>query len=137
MTPSQFIGYCLLNSSAITALVSSRVSNLVNPRASQFASSPSSINYYLVSPGSESNGIGSKTFTINCRHTDPFQAENLEREVVKLFNGVSGTGVYGNMNGFDGRTSLLSEAGNIHEDDTGYNNCPVDILLVYTLDTVS
>jgi hypothetical protein len=137
MTPSQFVGYCLNNCSAVTTFVSSRISNLVNPRASQFASRPSSINFYLVSPGSERNGIGSKTFTINSRHRDPFQAENCAREVVKLFNGTTGTGMHGTMNSFDGRTSLISEAGIIYEDDTGYCNYPVDILLVYPLDTVS
>jgi len=136
MRPSQFIGYTLLQTSAITSLVGSRVINSVIPPSSSLSALPA-INYYEVG-GREHNGIGEKNFTINSRASTADGAEILGDLIIHILNGSNGMGIFGAMNGFDAaRLSLINIAGLIYEDSTGWYNYPVDIKMVYALDTVS
>ena len=139
MKPGQFLCYTMLQTSAITNLVSTRVIDGPIPQSTALSVLPA-INVTEQPGGNERNGIGERIFTINSRAKNNNDAENLSREVIKLFNGLSGNGKYGSMNGFDvARISLRDDGVNglIYEESTGYYNYPIDIVMVYTLDTVS
>jgi hypothetical protein len=139
MKPGQFLCYTMLQTTAITSIVSTRVLDGPIPQSTCLSALPA-INVSEQPGGNERNGIGSKTFTINSRALTKNASENLSREVVKLFNGLSGSGKYGTMNGFDvSRISLrdFGIGGLVYEASTGYYNHPVDVLMVYSLDTVS
>jgi hypothetical protein len=66
----------------------------------------------------------------------------LAEEVVETFNGSTGSGVYG-LSGSAGstfdmvRASLRNSQGLIPEPESDCYNAPVDILLIYPLETVS
>lgn len=140
MKASQFIGYSMINCSAITAIVGassqSRITHGMRPQASALSALPC-INYYEL-PGSRKNGIEAETFSINCRAVTADTAMDLARKVIDLFHGSSGTGVYGTNNNFDvARASLKNHNGLIPEPNADAYNVPVDILITYAVDTVS
>ena len=139
MKPGQFLCYTMLQTTSITSIVSTRVIDGPIPQSTVLSALPA-INVVEQPGGNERNGIGEKTFTINSRALTKNASEDLSREVIKLFNGLSGNGKYGTMNGFDvARISLRDNGigGLIYEDSTGYFNYPVDIFMVYSLDIVS
>lgn len=140
MRPHQAVGYAMINSTAINTIVgastASRITHGTRPMSSSLSSLPA-INFYEVS-GIRQFGIGTSTFSINCRATTPAVARSLAETVIELFNGTSGTGVYGTWNGFSiARASLRNDAGLIIEPDNLSYNAPVDIQIVYNLDGVS
>ena len=139
MKPGQFLCYTMLQTTSITSIVSTRVIDGPIPQSTVLSALPA-INVVEQPGGNERNGIGEKTFTINSRALTKNASEDLSREVIKLFNGLSGNGKYGTMNGFDvARISLRDNGigGLIYEDSTGYFNYPIDIFMVYSLDIVS
>jgi len=82
--------------------------------------------------------VGAQSFSINCRATTPGAARDLAEKVLDVFVGSSGTGKYGTNNAFTvARSSLRSDNGLIPEPDSNAFNAPVDIQIVYALDTVS
>jgi hypothetical protein len=142
--PYQAVGWLMINSSAVTAIVGastqSRITHGMRPQSSALSSLPA-INYYEMA-GGRKNGVGSVPFSINCRAVTADTAINLSEKVIDLFHGSSGTGIYGNAgtagNMFSvARVSLRSNNGLIPEPDGGCYNVPVDILVTYPLDTVS
>ena len=67
---------------------------------------------------------------------------SLARAVADIFGGTSGTGMWGTSgtagNAFSvARSSVRNQMGLIPEPDSNCYNAPVDILIVYPLDTVS
>lgn len=145
MTSFEAIGFILNQTSSITALcgasTQSRIFHGSRPGASGLSALPC-LNYYEMGGMSRKNGLGSQTFTINCRDTTAGGARNLANKVIDLFHGSSGTGVYGTFtNGaetFDvARSSLVNDSGLIEEPDSDCYNVPLDVLFVYALDTVS
>ena len=59
-------------------------------------------------------------------------ALQMAREVVNLFHGTSGTGIYGYQTGFEiTRASLATEQGLVPEPEDRLYNAPVDIRVVY------
>ena len=142
MKPYEAIGWTLLNTTAITNIVSTRVWHGLRPEANTSAGSSLSqlpcINYYEVGSVQRLHGIESATYSINCRAHSPAQARDLAREVIDVFHGSDSVGTHGVMNGFTiGRASLKNDAGLIPEPDDYIFNAPVDILLVYPTNTVS
>jgi hypothetical protein len=139
--PYQTIGWSLINCSAVTAFTTAnRITHGMRPQTSSLSALPA-INYYEM-PGGRKNGIGSTTFSINCRAVTADTAINLAEKVIDLFDGSSGTGIYGDSgtagNLFSAaRVSLRNNNGLIPEPDSSCYNVPVDILLTYPLDTVS
>ena len=80
----------------------------------------------------------SQPYSINCRAATPGGARDLARQVVTAFAGTSGTGMTGTQNGFDiSRASLRNDVGLIPEPTENVYNAPVDVLIVYAVDTVS
>ena len=75
-------------------------------------------------------------YSVNCRAANAATARDLADEVSKLFGGTSGTGSIGVTTAFTvERMSVVRDTGIIPETDCF--NAPVDVLLVYTADTVS
>jgi hypothetical protein len=137
MKPYQFVGYTLNQTTAVTAITSTRIYHGDLPNVTTLSAMLPCINYYELS-NVVRRGTESQSYSINCRAATPAGARDLARAVVDLFNGTSGTGIYGTMNGFSiGRASLRQDQGLLSEPDGGVYNAPVDVLLVYTSDTVS
>lgn len=137
MKDHQFIGYTLLNTSAISALVSTRVYHGSRPKVSQISELPA-IDFYQLPGGRKNMGTVSRTFTVNCRATSPAVARQLGDAVVDLFGGTSGTGMYGYSSSFSvARASIARDNGTIVDDDSETFFVPIDVLIVYTTDTVS
>ena len=134
MKPYQAIGYMLINSTAISAIVSTRVSHGLRPAGTKTPC----INYYELGGTSRFNGIERANYSINCRASTPAAARNLARLVVDLFAGASSTGTYGMQNGFEiTRASLQNDNGLIPEPGDEIFNAPVDITIIYPSSTVS
>jgi hypothetical protein len=134
MKPYQAVGWTLLNTSAITAIVSTRVYHGLRPQGTTLPA----INYFQLAGPGRSDGIETPVFSINCRASNAGAARDLARLVVNLFGGAHGRGTYGTQNGFDiARASLRQDQGLIPEPDDNVFNSPVDVQLVYAVDTVS
>ena len=133
MKPYQAIGWTLLQTSAITNIVSTRVYHGLRPEGTVVPS----INYYEVG-GTRTSGIEVQTFSVNCRASTAGASRDLAREVLNVFTGTSGTGVYGTMNGFSiARAALQNDNGLIPEIEDDVFNAPVDISIAYAISTVS
>lgn len=134
MKPYQAIGWSLLQTSAITNIVSTRVYHGLRPAGTDVPC----INYYEMPGGLRQNGTESTPYSINCRASSSGAARDLARLVLDLFTGSDGRGVYGTQNGFDiARASFRADNGAIPEVEDNIFNAPVDITLVNTVDTVS
>lgn len=134
MTDYQMVGYALLQTSAITNIVSTRVFHGLRPEGTTVPC----INYYEVGSVTRTSGLETVPYSINCRASSASQARTLARLVVDLFHGTSGTGIQGRWNGFSvARGSLRNDNGIIPEPDDLIFNAPVDIQLVFTSDEVS
>lgn len=133
MTPHEAIGYDLLQASAITAIVSTRVYHALRPEGTALPA----INFYALD-ALRYNGIESAAYSINCRAHTPAAAHALARLVVTLFGGADGNGTYGAVNTFAiARASVKSEQPLIIEPDNDTFNCPVDIQIVYRTASVT
>lgn len=134
MVSSQAVGFMILNTSAITAICSTRVYHGMRPQSSALSSMPC-INYYSMT-GNRTNGIESIPYSINCRAVTAETAISLASKVVDLFCGSSGTGIYGDTgtagNPFSvARASLRNIGGLIPEPDSSCYLVDVDVLIVY------
>jgi len=128
------IGWTLLQTSAVTNIVSTRVYHGLRPEGT--AVPP--INYYELGGGVRANGIEIQSFSINCRASTAGAARNLARSVLDLFTGTSGTGIYGTQNGFDiARASLRNDNGLVPEITDNVYNAPIDIAVAYAISTIS
>lgn len=128
------IGYSLLQTTAITAIVSARVNHGLRP----VGTTVPCINYYEVGPVLRFNGMETVTYSINCRDDSAGGARDLARLVIDLFHGDDSTGTYGEQNGFQvSRATLQNDAGLIPEPEDNIYNAPVDITIVYPSGTVS
>lgn len=134
MTPAEFMGWTMHNTSAITAITSTRITHGSRP---QNTVTPC-INYYQLAGRGRFYGIEVPTFSVNCRADTAEGARDLARIVVTTFSGSSGTGMYGTNNSFDvARVSLRADQGLIPEPADNLYNAPVDIQLAYASATVS
>jgi len=133
MTAPQYVGYAMLQTSAITTVVSQRIYHGMRPEGTAVPS----INYYEL-PGTRTYGYVSQPYSINCRASTAGAARSLANLVINLFSGTSATGIAGTLNGFTvGRCSLRADQGLLPEPEDNIFNAPVEITLVYGLDTVS
>jgi hypothetical protein len=140
MTPAQAIGWTLNQTSAITAITSTRIYHGLRPVSVPTAGSALTpcINYFEMPGGSRSYGMEMVTYAINCRASTAAVALQLARAVTDLFHGTSSTGIYGDANGFGiARASMRRSGGVIPEIDDNLFNAPVDILLVYPSSSVT
>lgn len=130
MTPSQAIGYALINSTTISAVVGTKINHGLRPNGT----SPPCINYYELGGLSRLPGMESMAYSINCRATTAGDARALARLVLDYFAGTSGTGTYHGLNTFEiTKASLSNDGGLIPEATDGIYNAPVDIRIVYPI----
>ena len=138
MRPDQFIGYHLVQASAISALVGSAASARVYYGLRPETTITPCINYYEVGGGSRFSGMERATYSVNCRAGTAAEARALARAVVTVFAGDSGTGTYGSASGLSvARAALVSDGGLIPESEDRLFNAPVDVQLVYAPAEVS
>ena len=136
MKDYQFIGYLMNQCTAITNICSTRIYHGVAPQTSSLSSLLPFITYYQLPGGARSNGLCHPIYSINCRASNAATARDLADEVSKLFGGTCGTGCIGIASTFVAeRMSVVRDTGIIPETDCF--NAPVDVLLVYSVDTVS
>jgi hypothetical protein len=134
MKPAQLIGWTLLNTTAITAIVSTRVNHGLRPTGTVVPS----INYYEIGGGTRMHGMESMVYSINCRASTAGASRDLARLVMDTFIGSNGDGTYGYNNTFEvSRASLSVDGGLIPEPEDGIYNSPVDVRIVYPVSTVS
>jgi len=134
MKPYQAIGWTLNQTTAITAITSTRIYHGNRPENTGLPC----INYFESGIGIRQNGYETQDYTVNCRAQDPGEALDLAREVVDLFHGTSSTGIYGTQNGFDIMRAFLSGMpGVLPEPEDSIYNAPVTITMVYPSSTVS
>lgn len=130
MTADQFIGETLLNTTAVTAITSSRVFYGMRPIGTTLPA----VNYYDLAGAGRGRGIESPVFSINCRAATPRAARDLADIVLDTFIGSDAMGNYGVNNGFAAaRVSLANAGGLISEPDGSCYNVPIDIRVVTTL----
>jgi hypothetical protein len=130
MKPAQAIGYALINSTAISAIVGSRINHGLRPNGT----ATPCINYYELGGFSRNNGMENAVYSINCRHTTAGGARDLARLVLDYFAGTSGTGTYHVLSTFEvTRASLVNDGGLIPESTDGIYNAPIDIRIVYPI----
>ena len=135
MTPAQAIGYALVNSTAISAIVYDPVLGYkINHGMRPNGTSPPCINYYELGGVSRLPGMESMAYSINCRATTAGAARSLARLVLDYFAGTSGTGTYHVLGTFEiSKASLSNDGGLIPESTDGIYNAPVDIRIVYPI----
>jgi len=137
MTAYEFVGWTLSNTTAVTAITSTRIYHGLRARSSALPA----INYQELPGGSRFYGHERQPFTILCRATTPAGARDLARVVTTAMAGSAGTGITGTNNGFvlDFGT-LIADQGLIPEalesGKTVYN-APIDIQLVYAASAVT
>jgi hypothetical protein len=126
MRPDQFIGWTLLQSTAVTGITSTRVWYGLRPNGDTLPA----INFYDVGGPGRFNGLNRPVFSINCRAATAGAARALADTVLSLFIGDDGK--YGDGNGFAAaRVSLVNDGGLIPEDDA--YNVPIDVRVISTI----
>ena len=130
MTSAQLVGYTLAQTSAITAIISTRIYHGTRPDGSVLPA----INYFSLDD-LPNVGTISEVYTINNRAADSETSKRIARIVQKTFVGSSFAGQYGVMNGFNvSRVSLANPSRTIPETTERCFNTTVDIRLVYHAD---
>ena len=134
MTADQMIGYTLRQTSAVTAITSTRVYHGMRPEGTDVPC----INFFRMPGGDRKNGMDQQYYSINCRAVTASTALNLATIVIDTFHGTSGRGMKGDVSGFSViSSSLQSGGGLIFEPDGETYNSPVDIKVVYPTSTVT
>lgn len=136
MNIEEFIGYAILNTTAITAYVGSAVASYVLPETSNYALPY--IGFYQSGPGERNNGEASDIFTIDSIALTKEQARDIGNQVELLFGGVNAKGIFGDLNNFTiDRCSIIANHGIFYDSAMGCYKNPVEIKLVYPMNTVS
>jgi len=134
MTADQMIGYTLLQTTAITAITSTRVYHGMRPESTVVPC----INFFRMPGGGRKDGMDSQYYSINCRAVTAATALDLATNVIDTFHGTSGRGMKGDVSGFSIISSSLQTGGGlIFEPDGETYNSPVDITVVYPTSTVT
>lgn len=132
MSPSQAIAYAMHQTSSITAIVSTRISNGNRPDGTVVPC----INFYEMPGGYKRSGLNYISYSINCRAVTAETALQVANLVDTLFNGSSGTGIYGSWNNFGiTRAFTRQRQGLIFESGENIYNAPVDIFVVCPANT--
>lgn len=137
MNGAQAIGTALLSTTAITAIVGAGTAGRVYHGLRPANSIVPSINYFKIG-GITRYGITSEKYSINCRASTATAAVNLAKQVDILFGGIEGMSTYSDWSGFDiVRASTQQDQGLIPEPADGVFNAPIDIQIVYRVETAT
>ena len=122
------IGYALLNESAITDVVGSRIYHGIRPEGDAPC-----INYFEVGYIPLHNGVvESPRYQISCRAADPKVAQELARTVCTVFHNYRGS-----VDGFAIDMGTIEDKRMLPEPNTNLYHVPVDVRFVYSELTVS
>jgi len=134
MTADQMVGYTLRQTSAVTAITSTRVYHGMRPEGTDVPC----INFFRMPGGGRKDGMDRQVYSINCRAVTAATALTLATIVIDTFHGKSGRGMKGDVSGFSIISSSLQTGGGlIFEPDGETYNSPVDIKVVYPTSTVT
>ena len=134
MTADQMIGYTLRQTSAVTAITSTRVYHAMRPEGTVVPC----INFFRMPGGGRKDGMDVQYYSINCRAVTASTALTLASVVIDTFHGTSGRGMKGDVSGFSVISSSLQTGGGLIFDPDGETyNSPVDIQVVYPTSTVT
>ena len=137
MTPYEFVGWTLNNTTAVTAITSTRIYHGLRAQNTALPA----INYQELGAGSRWYGYERQPYTILCRATTPAGAQDLKRVVTTAMAGSAGTGIHGRNNGFTlDLGTLIADQGLIPEELVDSNtvyNAPIDVQLIYAVSTVT
>jgi hypothetical protein len=136
LTAAQMIGYSLLQTTAITAIVGAGTAGRVYSGLRPALSTVPCINYFKLS-GQRRNGIEREDYSVNCRDSTVNGAMNLAKLVKDLWAGSEGMTTYGTWNGFDVMRASVTDQGVIPEPEDGLYNAVLDIQIVYRVETVT
>ena len=138
MTPYEFIGWTLINTSAVTNIVGVASARTITHGLRPRNDTLPSINYLELGGGNRFSGYERQPYSISCRASTAAGARDLNRVVTTVFSGAQGTGITGRNNGFTvERGSIRSDQGLIPESDDKTFNAPVDFDIIYAVSTVS
>jgi hypothetical protein len=133
MTAAQYIGYTILQTSAISAIVGTRVYHGLRPNSTVVPS----INYYERSVATL-YGISRAVYSINCRAATAGASRDLAGLVKSLFGGAEGMGTYSTQNNFDvWRAFVVNDLGVIPEPSDNVYNSPIEVQIAYRVEEVS
>ena len=134
MTADQMIGYTLLNTSSITAIVSTRIYHGMRGMGTALPA----LNFYQLGQRTRANGMERTKYSICSRATTAASALALASLVYTLFDGSSGNGMKGDINNFAIiSSSVIGTGGLIFEEEESVYNAPVDIQVVYPVTTAT
>jgi hypothetical protein len=134
MTPGQLIGYMLNQTTAVSSITSNRIWEGTRPKSTNGPC----INYFEIGGGQKVYGYYRQTYAINCRAATAETAIQISRAVEDLFNGSSGTGIYGSANSFEiSRAHTVQFQGLLQEPDSGFYNAPIDVHVVFPSSSIS
>jgi hypothetical protein len=134
------IGLALLSTTAITTIVGSGTAGRVYHGLRPSTSTLPAINYFKLS-GNRHYGMESEIYSINCRAATASAAMELARQVKELWGGSEGMTTYGIWGTapttFDFSRASITDQGLIPEPDEQTFNAPLDLQIVYRVETVS
>lgn len=130
------IAYAMLQTTSITAIVGAGTAGRVFHGLRPATSTLPAINFFKLS-GTRHYGMESEIYSINCRAVTAGAAIELARQVKDLWGGSEGMTTYGTWNGFDFSRSSITDLGLIPEPDEVTFNAPLDLQIVYRVETVS
>ena len=135
MTADQAIGYTMLNTTALTAIASTRIYHAMRP----VGTTVPCINFFRMPGGTRVNGMDRRVYAINCRAVTAATAIAMATLVVDTFHGTSGTGMKGDVASSFSiiSASLQQDGGLIFEESDNLYNAPVDIQVVYPTSTAT
>ena len=135
MTADQAIGYTMLNTTALTAIASTRIYHAIRP----IGTTVPCVNFFRMPGGNRANGMDRRVYSINCRAVTAATAISMATIVIDTLHGTSGRGMKGDVASTFSviSASLQQDGGVIFEESDNLYNAPVDIQVVYPTSTVT
>lgn len=134
MTADQMIGYTLKQSTALSVITSTRIYHGMRPESTVTPC----VNYFRSSGGSRVSGFDRVVFSLNCRASTAILALSMAKIITDIFQGSSGRGMYGSINGFEVTRSMTgTDQGLVFEDTDKIYNAPVDVQIFHPTSSVT
>jgi len=134
VTADQMVGYTLKQSTALSVITSTRIYHGMRPVSTEAPC----VNYFRMPGGSRVSGFDRVVFSLNCRASTATLALSMAKIVTDIFQGASGTGMYGSVNGFEvTRSNTGTDQGLVFEDTDKIYNAPVDVRIFHPTSSVT
>lgn len=130
MKDYEVVGYLMLNTPAISS-ITTNIYHGLSPKGLDYPV----ITYFQMSGGGKNFGLSSKIFSITVRAVEAADARNLADEIINLFGGSAGTGIYGTIDTFTvSESQVVRDNGLIPEPEAGCYMVSIDVRLVFASD---